>query len=519
MKKLSFALLLGACIALPLSSFAASPPEAARPADGIAWHQGDVESAFATARATNKPLFLYWGATWCPYCNQVKATIFNRQAFIERSRQFVPVYMDGDLPSAQKLGARFKVRGYPTMILFRPDGSEIVRLPGEVDGERYLQVLGAGMGASRPLRETLQAALQQPASLSPDEWRLLAFHSWESGDQQTLRAQDLPRTLHRLAQSAPAGDNATRLALAALVASSTAKTGDAAEIDKAAAVRQLTALLQSPASTKAFADIFTNYAGDLMRFLGAGDTPENAKLTQAYIGAMQGLATDMTLSRTDRIGALAAQVAIARLDTPTGPLDAALTDAVRQGIRKTEQATTDIYERQSVIHAAAGALGEAGLLDDSDALLKAELKRSHAPYYFMSGLASNAKKRGDKAAAIDWYEQAYQASKGPATRIRWGTGFANNLIDLAPEQEARIEKLVTQILAEVGATPDAFYEGNQRALERMGGKLLAWNRDGKHADAFGRLQAKLDGICDKLADAETQRAACRKILAAPPGAQ
>ena len=44
-------------------------------------------------------------------------------------------------------------------------------------------------------------------------------------------------------------------------------------------------------------------------------------------------------------------------------------------------------------------------------LLKAELKRSHSPYYFMLSLASNAKKRGDKAAALDWYKQAYDAAQ------------------------------------------------------------------------------------------------------------
>ena len=33
---------------------------------GIDWYAGDVDAAFAAAKAADKPLFLYWGAEWCP---------------------------------------------------------------------------------------------------------------------------------------------------------------------------------------------------------------------------------------------------------------------------------------------------------------------------------------------------------------------------------------------------------------------------------------------------------------------
>ncbi len=200
--------LLSACSKAPESApptAAATQPKvaAAHVDDGIAWQPADVDAAFAKASADGKPVFLYWGAKWCPPCNQVKATLFNRQDFIERSRHFVPVYVDGDGPNAQRLGSRFKVSGYPTMILFTPDGKEITRLPGEVDAEQYMQVLNSGMNGARPIKETLTAALATSAAAKPltdDDWRMLSFYSWETDDAQLVAKNDVAPTLAKLAQ-------------------------------------------------------------------------------------------------------------------------------------------------------------------------------------------------------------------------------------------------------------------------------------------------------------------------------
>ncbi len=88
-------------------------------------------------------------------------------------------------------------------------------------------------------------------------------------------------------------------------------------------------------------------------------------------------------------------------------------------------------------------LARAGLLDESDALITRELKRSHSPYYYMLALASNAKKRktpAGNAAAIDWARQGYETSVGPATRLEWGGSYVRYLVDLAPDDAAQIEK-------------------------------------------------------------------------------
>ena len=515
------ALLLSACSkpaeaprAVSAASAAQAPPKTALHDEaGIAWKHAatdaDVDAAFAQAKAERKPVFLYWGAKWCPPCNHVKSTLFNRVDFIERSRAFVPVYIDGDSPGAQKLGSRFKVRGYPTMVLFDAEGAELTRLPGEVDAAQYTQVLTLGMNAQRPVKAVLADAKAGGGSLTPNDWKLLAFYSWETDEQQAAGKEKTPELLRRLAQACPPGEaeTATRLLLKSVAATEGENTLDAA------ARERLRNVLADAAASRTHMDVLTSNAGDMVRAASASKSQERAKLVDAFNASMKRLEADTTLSRADRLMALFARVDLANLDLPRdAALPAALKAEVREHAARADREITDGYERQAVITAAAYMLEQAGMLDESDALLKSNLAKSHSPYYLMSALSSNAKKRGDKAEALRWSEEAFNKAEGPATRLQWGASYVNALVDLAPQDEARIERAVQQLLQEAAAQPNAFYERSARSLQRVGGKLVAWSKDKSHAASIKRMQAQVDAVCAKLPEGDEQKAVCEGLL-------
>lgn len=492
-------------------------PLGAPVATGIAWlpasTDAEVDAAFAQARAQRKPVLLYWGAEWCPPCNQLKATLFNRQDFIERTRGFVPVYIDGDRPGAQKLGARFKVRGYPTLVVLSPAGQELTRLPGEVDAQQVTQVLTLGLAMQRPVKAVLADA-RAGRALSASEWQLLAFYSWETdagdGQAQVLPSKDLPAVLRELAAACPPAqaEAGTRLFLKAWAA------GESPRPDAKARERFL-AVLRSAEASRVQMDVLANNAEALARaFAPAGAAARNV-VVDAFDASLAGLANDVTLSRADRASASIARVQLARLDAAKGKpggVPPALMSDIREQVARLDRETTDGYERQAVIPTLAYLLREAGAAADSDTLLKANLARSHSPYYLMSSLASNAKKRGDTAEALRWSEEAYQRSEGPATRLQWGAAHVATLAELAPQDEARIEAAALQVLREAAAQPNAFYERSARSLQKVGDTLARWQKAGSHADAIARLRQQLDALCAAVPEADGQRDTCRNLL-------
>jgi len=233
--------------AQPQSQAQANPqPDLARmhsDAPGIAWFNGDVDAAFKSARASNKPVLLYWGAQWCPPCKQLKSAVFSRPDFIEKSKLFVAVYLDGDLPDAQKWGDVFRVTGYPTVVVLKPDRTEITRVAGNMDLSLYARVLDDALGDVRPVRDVIALATQGAAPLSATDCRRLAYHAFDLEDEGVFDSAKLQLAFENAARLCPAELAKERARLNILAASKAASRQKDAIEKGARADKALTVLI------------------------------------------------------------------------------------------------------------------------------------------------------------------------------------------------------------------------------------------------------------------------------------
>lgn len=509
------AVTLAACSGKP---DAASTSAAAKTAEvpGIKWFEGDVSAAFAEAAAEGKPVFLYWGAVWCPPCHELKATVFTRPEFIEKLKLFVPVFIDGDAPGAQKLGDEFRVSGYPSVVVLRADRTELARINGGMDLTQYAEVLDLVLGDVRPVTE-IMASLNTPSSpLNRDDCRRLAYNGWESAGSPTELRETATR-LRRAAQACPADARVERARLRAFAAA-TAVDADEELIEKGVPLaRQLTDHIQAVQDLLADGASAAG-AADALQYLGAGffkaakrALPDHgAQLLQRWSAVMDAAASDAKFAETDQLAAIGMKLRAVK-ELGDGTVPAPIATAARARVDQSLARGQTGYARAGVVNSALFVLDTLGDNDRVYTVAEAEMKTSHYPYYYMLDLASIEEERGNKTQAVTWLERAYRESQGAATRFQWGTEYVLGLLRMRPQDDARIRDVTLAVLGELDG-PDRIHRRTSKRLEKLDGELRKWGGSGARKATMEALRQRRDALCVRIPAMETARKNCEAFL-------
>jgi thiol-disulfide isomerase/thioredoxin len=463
-------------------------------------------------------VLLYWGADWCPPCSRLKATVFRSPEFVERTRLFVAVNLDGDEPGAQRVGEEFDVYGYPTVVVLSPDREEITRVATTMDTAQYVHALDLALAASQPASAAYQAVLN--GSATDSDLRLLAYYSWSQDKERLVPAARLPVALQALEAAYPdhLAVEKSRLVMAYLAARSAAASnqGRAALLsgDELAWARtRLWEILHDPALIEA--NSLAVVYGAHWAFAMVARPPDAGAeaLAAAWEGALAGMRTDPATSAVTRIATLYGTLCLVATRDPGHPPPAPLVRAVHREVREADRATEDPYARMTLFSVAYHALSSAGLYDEAYDFMVREVERSHSPDYIMLALARWAQWEGLPPEALGWAERAWREAHGPATRFERGTAYVHMLAQLTPDAESRIEDTVIALFREASTAKHAFFLRTTRYLHRLEDHLRAWNDDGIRAASMARIRTEVLAICDAMADDGPSRATCRTFLA------
>jgi ATP/maltotriose-dependent transcriptional regulator MalT len=226
---------------------------------------------------------------------------------------------------------------------------------------------------------------------------------------------------------------------------------------------------------------------------------------------MNAAAEDKRFSEGQRLAAVAGELHAAKVLDPKGVIPAQMAAGAKARVQETLSHKHDSFTRAAVLNAAIDILETLDEPQMAYTMVEGELKTVTTPYYYMSHLASLDEKLGHPDQAVAWMKRAYDESKGPATRFRWGTNYVASLIRNRPTDAAAIRQATLSVLSELASAED-LHGSNASRLRRLSSNLQKWTADGKHGDVLRAAQERMKAVCGSGAEGDVAKA-CQGFLA------
>ncbi|MFA3791486.1 thioredoxin family protein [Aliiglaciecola sp. SL4] len=112
----------------------------------------DFDVAMAKAQAHDKLILADMSAIWCPTCRKLDSTVFTDEQ-VEKviDENFVFARVDYDSEQGQSFAQRYRVTGYPVLLIINQRGEKLTRLPLTFDSMEFIGNLNKVLHAQQQL--------------------------------------------------------------------------------------------------------------------------------------------------------------------------------------------------------------------------------------------------------------------------------------------------------------------------------------------------------------------------------
>lgn len=497
----------------PAAARAPAPSSSALSAHKVSppWFDGTPEQAFAKAKKDGALVFLYWGAVWCPPCNELKAQVFNKPQFADIVRGFVPVYLDGDTADAQRLGETFAISGYPTILILTPEKEELLRLGGSLAADEVERALAAVRAQGQSFRAALDRVESKKATEA--DCNLLAHAAWELLPEEQWPPTKVMTSLRSAVDACPAKLERERSLLTATLVGMAAmgrKDPEAATIVKEVETKvsaYFDIMFKTQDTAWAARAFINNRAGDMADWLeGKKPTPVTTGWKAKWLEAAQWIRERKEASVDTRLSSHLPLVEFELHANPDKPVSEGTQKLIVEAAAKANKDARNPYDRHAVISGAAYLLRQVGRPEKAKSMLIAEAYASDTPFYYYSSLAAQEKALGHMDEARKWSRKAREKAAGRATRLQW---IAND-VQINANPSDSVERKYLLGLAEEFYSLAMSLDDGFLGRNRVRAKQIRKTLEDLQGDDVKELLARYKAACEQLA--AEPRAACQKCF-------
>jgi thioredoxin-related protein len=446
---------------------------------GAPWQTGNVQTLLKKAQKNNRNSLLYWGAVWCPPCNELKSQVFQKPEFLESTQNIDLIYLDGDSPQAQVWADKLKVSGYPSLLLLSPQGLEISRFDGSFAAFEFISALKASSALTASVQEL---SSEEPKSFSQSQWRAISTFTWED---PALKIEKLHKTLWRFYENVPAELFVEKALLAAKIFSVSLdlekENADYKNVQQKADIL-LNSIFLNPETQFACRSFLLNSAPDVVNLVSYEFSNKNEyfkeqgkALKEKWLAAMNSLRDFPSISADTYLWSFYPEVVFEGfLMTEKEIAEFSYSQQLKQKILNAVDAinasSTSVFVRKSVIPGSASLLAKIGEFEKGRNILQQELVVSDTPWYIQSSMGELENKQGNTQEALSWFELAANSSKGASTKLQWKASYVSQLAKVTNKEfvsDDKFQQAVNSYYVLAFKTPDAFFGRNYGRQQKL----------------------------------------------------